>query len=119
MQFLAYGLRRLAFLRADSLADHLPPRIICYGLPIGEGPSFEPGNRWQGVRFGRLPNFGQQTRLAKTRFAHNSNECTASLDYYLLQFVVYEPEFGSAAYKRRGQSLALQTTHLARHGLGS
>src|SRR3712207_5017601 len=43
MQFLAHDLGCLAFLGADSPADHLPPRKIGDGLLVGERPPLEPG----------------------------------------------------------------------------
>src|SRR5215207_2608021 len=115
MQSLAYGLRRLAFLGADRLADHLPPGIIGDGLLIGECPPLEPGNWWLGIS--RRADFRQQSRLAQSRFADHRHERATSLANFL-QLVVHEPEFSSATYQRRGQSLALETSHLARHDPG-
>src|SRR5215208_1394601 len=46
MQFLAYGLGRLAFLGADSRADHQPPGMIGDGLLVGERASLEPSYLW-------------------------------------------------------------------------
>src|SRR5215207_7094440 len=106
MQFFAYNLGCLAFLGTDSLADHLPPGIISDGLLIGECTSLEPGNRLLGISSRQLATFGQQPRLSKARFANHRHERAAPLAY-LVQLVAHTLEFGSAAYQRRGQSLAL------------